>query len=267
MSETGAKKDEPWPKRHYFRGLDDEIRKGIAPSIATAKDVDGLATMAQNMANALELSGPKQTRTREESKGPIDTGHRSQSSSTGKKYPPKLSTRERTTLIANDGCFACRKINAGHVANDCPEFKDQKDNSKVKKESMVKEESVNDMSVVESESESPYSSVPVITVPAEVQGASVTALADGGASINVLSTDTVQRQRLRTQRTNPVEQTMDRGHENIKTSPAHLIKARDPIGIEIIQFDLRTKHLRADSTTSNWTLWTEQVSPSIRKEI
>ena len=204
LSETGAKKDEPWPKRHYFRGLDDEIRKGIAPSIATAKDVDGLATMAQNMANALELSGPKQTRTREESKGPIDTGRRSQSSSTGKKYPPKLSTRERTTLIANDGCFACRKINAGHVANDCPEFKDQKDNSKVKKESMVKEESVNDMSVVESESESPYSSVPVITVPAEVQGVSVTALADCGASINVLSTDTVQRQRLRTQRTTPV---------------------------------------------------------------
>jgi hypothetical protein len=63
---------------------------------------------------------------------------------------------------------------------------------------------VNDMSVVESESESPYSSVPVITVFAEVQGASVTALAECGASINVLSTDTVQRQRLRTQRTTPV---------------------------------------------------------------
>jgi hypothetical protein len=56
-------------------------------------------------------------------------------------------------------------------------------------------------------------------------------------------------------------------HENIKTSPAHLTKAMNPIGIEIIQLDLRTKNMRTDSTASNRTLWIEQVSPSIRKEI
>ncbi len=33
---------------------------------------------------------------------------------------PKLTDQERQKLIANNGCFRCRKFNAGHQARDCP---------------------------------------------------------------------------------------------------------------------------------------------------
>jgi hypothetical protein len=42
----------------------------------------------------------------------------------------KLTQEERAVLRANNGCFKCRKVNAGHVTKDCPEvfpgFKNQR---------------------------------------------------------------------------------------------------------------------------------------------
>ena len=50
----------------------------------------------------------------------------------------KLSLEERKILDENNGCYACRKINAGHWSKDCPDFKRNKDNreTKVKRETV-----------------------------------------------------------------------------------------------------------------------------------
>ncbi|KAF9962954.1 hypothetical protein BGZ73_002482, partial [Actinomortierella ambigua] len=34
----------------------------------------------------------------------------------GATYPPKLSPQDKAYLVANGGCFRCRKL--GHMAND-----------------------------------------------------------------------------------------------------------------------------------------------------
>jgi hypothetical protein len=49
----------------------------------------------------------------------FSTGASSSGSSQSHVYPPKLTDEERQILTETDGCFKCRKPNAGHRANKC----------------------------------------------------------------------------------------------------------------------------------------------------
>ena len=114
----------------------------------------------------------------------------------------KLTEEEKKLLVANKGCFLCRKINAGHIASNCPE---RKGSSTSNPTQTVKREEVSIIdgyvvrhpvsSEFESESDS-YSSVPIITVPTKIQQSIVHAGVDPGASINVISPRVVKKHRL-----------------------------------------------------------------------
>ena len=130
-----------------------------------------------------------------------------------KKYWPKLTDEERKLLIENNGCFACRKVNAGHIAPNCPEFPQTR--GAVKKEivSIVNGYVVRHaVDTIESEPESSYSSVPVVTVPIRIQNAeAINSGIDSGATINVISPRMVKKHRLAEQPAPPVKihQAMD----------------------------------------------------------
>jgi hypothetical protein len=114
----------------------------------------------------------------------------------------KLSDSDRRLLMENDGCFFCRKFNAGHKADTCPKrakFLEEKD-AKAKE---AKKESISAL-VVESDSDSEYSlrpkSVPTIKIVSRIAGTVFpSTLVDSGAMINVVSEDTVDKQAMPTQ--------------------------------------------------------------------
>src|SRR5436190_14542565 len=106
----------------------------------------------------------------------------------------KLSEKEREEHRAKGLCFKCRKH--GHIARDCTDGG---------KETQVKKESVSEAVVVEqSDSDFEYPSVPTIKIDTVIQGTPVKALVDCGATPNILSTDFIHKQRLRTVPARPV---------------------------------------------------------------
>ena len=81
---------------------------------------------------------------------------------------PKLTDAEREVLVANNSCFKCRRVNAGHISYDCPKGRRASSTTSIKRE----EVSIVDGYIVrrlspEQDVESPpyYCSVPTIVVP------------------------------------------------------------------------------------------------------
>ena len=145
----------------------------------------------------------------------VSTSRSSSNPAQQRKYPGKLTQEERDILSANKGCFACRRVNAGHYYMDCPEYSGERRTS-VKKEVV----SIVDGYVVrrpapdpsdnvsldndEMEPFDPYPSVPMITVPAKIQSAVVEAGVDCGASLNLISPDAVDKCEASKEPANPI---------------------------------------------------------------
>jgi Retroviral aspartyl protease len=129
-------------------------------------------------------------------------------SSTFKRWR-KLTPAEREYLSENNSCYFCHKVNAGHVAENCPDrakfLKRQEEKGQLKE---AKKESVSAL-VVESDSASEYSShpkyVPTIKIATVVAGTAFpSTLADSGAMINVLSEDMVNNNAIPTHPIPPI---------------------------------------------------------------
>jgi hypothetical protein len=105
----------------------------------------------------------------------------------------KITDEEKRILKENDGCFACRQPNAGHMSRNCPHYP---------RGGTVRGESVNYMEsevVDQFESSSPYSrsSEPPLATTVQMGKAECEALIDTGASANVMSQNFAERAQLK----------------------------------------------------------------------
>ena len=182
-----------WARRHFLRGLKPEVRRSIVNDILETDNIDTIITKAHKkeatFLYADSLETPANTSSRY-SPGTSDSKYRPRASATpshdprprpqgptigqshreGKATLPKLTPAMRDLLTKNDGCWACRKVNAGHKSWNCPEY--PRDEAKVKKEtvSIVDGHVVQLLEESESESDSSaYPSIPIISVEATIQ--------------------------------------------------------------------------------------------------
>src|SRR5579859_483656 len=208
VHELGNKSNEPdaWVTRHYLCGLDKTIHEALIPHLEENDKLDSLIKKATNIARNVEFGKN------------LDQGSRS-SASHSYGVPPsrsstsvfikstsgkprsftKLTDSERKYLDENNGCYWCRKINAGHMSRDCP------DRIEAERKKEVKKESVSTLdAVVQSESDSEYS-VPTINVDVEIQDRPIpAALIDTGSTVNLIDKATVASRNLCTQVSKPI---------------------------------------------------------------
>jgi len=194
-------KSDAWVTRHYLRGLDKTVRDGLIPSLEGKETLDTLIRKAANIARNIEFGRsleqslqPRQPAPRSSHTPPIRS---STKAAAGKPtFTNKLSDDDRENLRNNNGCFWCRKINAGHIAKDCP---DRLESERAKE---VKKESVSALgAVVESDPDSEYSCSSVSTIKLATMIRNVefpSSLADCGATVNVISSDKVEKHAIPT---------------------------------------------------------------------
>ena len=214
-------KDPPlgWIHYTFLRGLDHTLAEAVVNDIGEKDDLDTSCAKTLKKAAITQLVNaiqpdPKRNAQSNYSlsknvnttaqRSPVVPRSNSANKSTiqpGNRKPKlgKLTDAEREVLAANKGCFLYRKVNAGHIALNCPERKGGEGSSIIKKE----EVSIVDGYVVrcsvpsESDADSDsYSSVPIITIPTRIQQAAVDATVDAGATINVISPRTVKEHSL-----------------------------------------------------------------------
>jgi hypothetical protein len=113
------KEFEKWLAR--VKELDERLRRDRVQAKADAEEAARTAFMKRSSSTAgfLEPSrkynaNPAKIR---ESSAPALTATTEQDKP---KRLAKLTTEERAVLRANNGCFKCRRFNAGHLAKDCP---------------------------------------------------------------------------------------------------------------------------------------------------
>jgi hypothetical protein len=96
----------------------------------------------------------------------------------------KLIDFEKQYLRENKKCFRCRKLNAGHLAKNCPEH----EVNKVKlNEFRIKQESVNQVLASEFKLSESCSSSPIIKIETEIQDISVISIIDTAAFVSLVS--------------------------------------------------------------------------------
>ena len=217
-----------WSTRHYLRGLDDKISKSLILTLNPEDTLDDLITKASTIARNNELGksteNSKSTESFRQTTTPSSfrpsntssgTSNRTTTSSAlaksdnGKtKGFTKITDAERDYLRKNNGCFFCRKINAGHMSMDCPELKE----AEKKKEATAKKESVSALgAIVESDSDSEYSRS-TIKIATIIENTTMDpSLVDCGATISLISSDKVEKHAIPTRPTPPV-----RIHEPLK---------------------------------------------------
>lgn len=215
----------------FLRGLNRKLAEAVVNDIETKDELDEICVKTLKKAAITELvnaihpsefrrSNPAYSPSRSASAttqrlspAPRSSNTSKAPQATGGRKPMllKLTDEERVLLSQNNGCFKCRKINAGHMSYDCPEEKrgeSSRSTGAVKKE----EVSIVDGYVVrrpvspsELESESDfYSPIPIITIPTRIQRAVVSAGVDSGASVNVISPHVVKEHKLIEQPALPV---------------------------------------------------------------
>jgi hypothetical protein len=229
LSELGDETDPRWIKRHFLRGLRSKIHIAMAPQVSTINDLDRLIAIAQDTHDALQQAGAytydvptRSYATTSLNIGPnastkTSTSTRPQRAATLRSYTPTASTsstssrkritdEDRAYLRANNGCFWCRKINAGHIASDCPEFLVWKA-AKDKEAAGSKAATVSELQVFqvdESSSDSEYP-VPSIVLETKLQDTSAkNSLIDCGATVNLVDSNFVQKRHLRTYASHPI---------------------------------------------------------------
>jgi hypothetical protein len=231
ITQLGPKADLRWVHKHFFRAVDRNICRAMIPYFNGDEKLDNLIKKACNIARNDALrksldrqapapkprySSPRPTGNspRPTGNSPRPTGNSSSSSSStstpGKsiyanKFTTKLTEEERTYLTRNRGCYNCRKINADHIALNCPDLPEA-----LVKAREVKKESVSALgAVVESDSDSEYSrscsSVPTIKIAMSIEDTDFpSSLVDCGATINLISSDEVEKHAIPTRPAPPV---------------------------------------------------------------
>ena len=205
--QLGYKSNEPneWVTRHYLRGLDETIRDALVPHLDWEKDtLDGLIRKANNIARNVEFGKSLKLDYGSNRPTPTSTSHTSsaQRPASGGYVPSppgtkparaKLSDADKDHLRRNKGCFSCGRINAGHIAENCP---DRLAAAKPKELKEVKKESISALeAVVESDFDFEYSRpkpISTIKIATQVGKASLpSTLVDCGAMVNAVSEEKV----------------------------------------------------------------------------
>ena len=213
QSEAGPDVQWSWVKRHFLRGLEKEVRLALAPHTHSVKDLAVLITMAQNTSDSIDQARGEEPRfsstsrlSQRQTSGTFRSASNTDSSSTsstGRTWS-KLTDTERDYLRRNNGCYFCRKINAGHMSNSCPDFIAWKATKEKKNQSGKDKATVSELVVVESDSDSEYP-VPSIVLETELQGSTAkSSLIDCGAMVNLVDSEFAQKRRLRTYTSHPV---------------------------------------------------------------
>ena len=231
----GKNVDLEWAKIHFERGLKQSIQLAIAHSFTDDDTIDTMISKAQRSAEVHQrwkesgvlsnnsarsttyYTKPKTTPTTNTSSSKTPITPKSATSATPKRE--KITQPERDFLSANNGCFFCRKTNAGHMSNECPELKIFQER-KAKKEAEVNAmqfQSVDAMDIGEDCSKSPCkqpvtpkswpkapAARPPILVNVKVQNVCTPAIIDTGATTNAVSVRLVKEQQLRTQPSQPI---------------------------------------------------------------
>ena len=218
IAQLGPKTDLRWTHVHFLRGVDRNVRRAMVPFINGDEKLDDLITKACNIARNNEFgksldrkSFDRQSPAPKPRFSPRPTGSTSPSSSTptpvksisGKanKFTTKLSEEDRDYLRRHRGCFNCRKLNVDHISTNCPDLPEDVKAREVKKESVSALGAI-----VESESDSEYPrSVPTIKIVTSIEDTTMsTSLVDCGATINLISSDKVEKHAIPTHPTPPV---------------------------------------------------------------
>src|SRR5205809_1037660 len=233
--QLGHKTNEPnvWVTRHYLRGLEKTIRDGMIPHLREEDTLDDLIKQAANIARNVEFrksldQGFRSSTPRSYGTPPSRSSAPSSTStkSTSGKPRTKITDAERKYLDDNHGCYWCRKINAGHFSRDCP------DRIEAEKMKEVKKETVNALeAVVESDSDSEYprSSVPTIKLATTIQNVELpSSLADCGATINVISSDKVEKHAIPTCPIPPIRIREPMNHQGVLVNKKVVSKVNIP---------------------------------------
>jgi Retrotransposon gag protein/Retroviral aspartyl protease len=198
-----------WATDHFEIGLSDEVQRVAGPQFMPTDTLHMMFTKAQHAYEYQLRFGRRLARKVSTPTPTPPTPFRPSGVSAANPPKPasgrrtKLTPVEREYLRDHNGCYFCRKLNTGHVAETCPEkLKYLKEKAEKEKLKEVKKESVSAL-VVESESDSElYSrpkSVPTIEITTQVAGATLPfSLVDCGAMINVLSEDKVIEHAMQT---------------------------------------------------------------------
>src|SRR5271170_295175 len=126
-------------------------------------------------------------------------------STTSGKRPP-ITQAEKEYLQSVNGCYYCRKEQAGHMSMDCPEraAHDARKSAYEARKQELNYLSSRDEDESDFVDAYPSSSViPPIVIPAKVDDTKVQALVDTGGSSNFISQKVVQRTSIQTSPTSP----------------------------------------------------------------
>ena len=211
IAQLGPKTDLHWIHVHFFRGVDKNVRCAMIPFINGDEKLDELIKKACNIAAHNNEFGKSLDRQSQAQKlrysTPCPMGNASSisaKSASGKinKFITKLNDNDRNYLRRNSGCFNCRKINVKYISTSCPDLLEAEKANEVKKESISALGAI-----VESDSDSEYShsSVPTIKLATIIENTVMpSSLADSGATINLISSDKVEKYAISTHPAPPV---------------------------------------------------------------
>ena len=206
--QLGYKSNEPndWVMHHYLRGLNKTVRDNLVPHLDKEKDtLDVLIKKANNIARNVEFgksldygfncpTSASASRSLNAQASPRSASRGYMSYASGMKpVRSKLSDADKDYLRRNKGCFSCGRINAGHIAEKCP---DRLAAAKSKEVKEVKKESISALdAVVKSDSDFEYSRpkpISAIKIATQIGKALLpSTLVDCGAMVNVISEDKV----------------------------------------------------------------------------
>ena len=212
-----GKPDNRYAKHDYMRGLHWRVRNALLSGMTGEETLEQLVNKACLIARNLDFGKSLESKTRASLSAVSSTapsssaGPRSSRTSINRdvdstgKFVKRLTDAEKEYLRTRHGCFNCRKTNAGHIAPDCPEDYSGKGKFMGERSTKVKKEPiVSAIAVVESDSDSEYSSaipksVPTIKITTNIGGVELpSSLADCGAMINIISQDKVDKHSMET---------------------------------------------------------------------
>ena len=222
IAQLGPKTDLRWIHVHFFRGVDKNVRRAMIPFINGNEKLNELIKKACNIARNNEFgksldNQPQTPKSRYSTPRPTRNVSSSSSSipaklSSGRinKFITKLTDEDRNYLRRNNGCFNCRKINVEHISTNCPDLLEAEKAKEVKKESVS---ALGTIVESESDSEYPRSSVPTIKLATIIENTTMSSsLVDRSATINLISSDEVEKHAMPTHPAPPV-----RIHEPMNT--------------------------------------------------
>lgn len=123
MTEIGEDKvDMVWAKQHFERGLERRIQYSVVPHFTDEDTIDSMIDKAQRsfeFHQRMRLENPSKPPPVNRSPSAPGPSGTPRSTSVAPRLS-KLTDAERDNLRANNGCFKCRKANAGHTSRECP---------------------------------------------------------------------------------------------------------------------------------------------------